>query len=323
MEKRSLGVTSNGRLRPFVLLAGTGAMLGLSTSAAKLGTGWGINPLALLAWPIAGATAILFVIGAARNDLPGISLRTFEYFTVAAFVTVAASNLIFFSAVPRVGASFVALAIAFPPMLTYLGALALRMERFEFLRACGVAAALAGAALLALFELDAPDASAGWIGLTFLGPVLLAVGNLYRTLRWPPGASADALAPGMLLAATVWLFAAALLPGLDLALPLEAWAVGLTLAQAGLFAGQFLLLFALQRAGGPVVLSLLGAVGAVVGVPVAVGLLGEDVPVGLPYAVPLIALGVGLIAWGGRRDGDKQLARLDKRHTIRSLHGKF
>lgn len=286
------------------LLVAAGALLGLSTNLAKLAGEWAIPPLAFLAWSLAGATLILFAVAARRQTLPPVTRRTVEYFAVSAFVTVAASNLIFFSAVPEVGASFVALAIAFPPVLTYLGALALRMERFHAVRAVGVAAALAGAAVLALFGLRAPDASGFWIGLTLMGPVLLAVGNLYRTLRWPDGVAPDALAPGMLLAATGMLFAAGALPGFSLAMPLDAHAIGLTVAQAAAFAGQFLMLFALQKAGGPVLLSLLGAVGAVVAVPVAIFLLGEAPPQGLIVAVPLIALGVALVAAGNRKTND-------------------
>ena len=112
-----------------------------------------VPPLAFLAWSLVGATAVLCAV---RGTLPRVTRRTIEYFVVAAFVTVAASNPIFFSAVPVVGASFVALAIAVPPVLTYLGALALRMEPFRLTRAAGVAAALAGAAVLALFELSTP-----------------------------------------------------------------------------------------------------------------------------------------------------------------------
>jgi drug/metabolite transporter (DMT)-like permease len=296
------------RLLPLILLLVTGAMLGLTTNLAKLAGDWGLPPLAFLAWAIAGATVVLLAVGAVRGTLPPLGRRTLEYFVVAAFVTVAASNLIFVSAVPHVGASFVALAIAFPPLLTYLGALLLGMEKLDPIRAGGVAAALAGGVILALLQLSAPDAPAFWIGLTLLGPVLLAIGNLYRTLRWPPGQSADALAPGMLVAATAMLFAAAAVPGLDIALPLEPRAIGLTAAQGALFAGQFLLLFQLQRAGGPVLLSLLGSVGAVVGVPVAILLLGEDAPPGLLYAVPLIALGVTLVTWGGLRMQRKETA---------------
>lgn len=292
----------SGRFLPLVLLLATGSMLGVTTNLAKLAGEAGLPPLAFLAWSIVGATAILLMVAWWRGELPNINRRTLEYFIVAAFVTVAASNLIFFSAVPRVGASFVALAIAFPPLLTYLGALALRMEGFDMLRAGGVALALAGAAVLAIFKFSAPDASVFWIALTLCGPVLLAIGNLYRTFRWPKGESAEALAPGMLVAASVMLLVASVLPGFTVSIPSDAtnaiWLIG---AQIGLFAAQFLLMFSLQKHGGPVLLSLLGSVGAIVGVPVAILLLGEEPPEGLIYAVPLIAAGIGLVTWGGMK----------------------
>ena len=60
-------------------------------------------------------------------------------------------------------------------------------------------------------------------------------------------------------------------------------------------------LFVLQKTGGPVLLSLLGAVGAVVGVPVAVILQGEALPEGLVVGGSLIALGVVLVTWGGMK----------------------
>ena len=283
----------------FLLL--TGILLGTSTTLAKVATGRGLDPLAFLAWSIVGAALLLAGVSLARGVRPPVGRRAIEYYVVAAFVTVAASNLIFFSAVPHVGASFVALAIAFPPLLTYLGALCLRMERLSAIRAAGVALALAGAATLAVLKLRAPEAAQGWIALTLVGPVLLAIGNLYRTLRWPPGASPEALAPGMVATAALMLLAAGAIPGLTLRLPLTPSALGLVAVQAAVFAGQFLGLFALQRAGGPVLLSLLGAVGALVGVPVAIGMLGEAPPAGLAPAAGLIAAGIALVTWGGLR----------------------
>lgn len=296
--------------RALLFLLVAGALLGTSTNLAKVATGRGIDPLAFLAWSIVGAAVLLGAAALARGVRPPAGRRAIEYYLVAAFVTVAASNLIFFAAVPRVGASFVALAIAFPPLLTYLGALCLRMERLSAIRAAGVALALAGAALLAVLKLRAPDAVPAWIALTLVGPVLLAIGNLYRTLRWPPGASPEALAPGMVGAAALMLLAAGAIPGLTLRLPLDPAALGLVALQAAVFAGQFVGLFALQRAGGPVLLSLLGAVGALVGVPVAIGLLGEAPPPGLAPAAILIAAGIALVTWGGLRAaaaGEKQV----------------
>ena len=163
-------------------------------------------------------------------------------------------------------------------------------------------AALAGVGVLAARKFSAPDASIFWIVLTLCGPVLLAIGNIYRTLYWPDNLSSSALAPGMLIAASVLLALVSIVPNYSLAVPMtELLPIGLIAIQAFVFAAQFLLLFLLQKTGGPVLLSLLGAVGAVVGVPVAIFLQGESPPEGLFLGASLIALGVVLVTYGGIR----------------------
>lgn len=300
-------------LVPLTCLLVGGALLGISTNVAKYAGEIGLSPLAFLFWSIAGAATILLVITLLLHELPPLNKRSFEYYFISALVSVAGSNLLFFSAIPHVGAGFVALIISLPPLLTYLGALALGMERFQTVRALGVAAALAGAGVLAARKFSAPDASVFWILIALCGPVLLAIGNLYRTLRWPEGASPNALAPGMLIAAVVLLGATSLLPNFSLTVPLGGFLpLGLITLQAFIFAGQFQLLFLLQKTGGPVLLSLLGSVGAIVGVPVAVFLQGESPPDGLILGASLIALGVALVTWGGM----KMMARSEQRLKV-------
>ncbi|MGB2140715.1 MAG: DMT family transporter [Psychrobacter sp.] len=285
---------------PLLCLLVGGALLGIATNLAKFAVEIGLTPLAFLFWSISGAAIILSIIAYMRDEVLAPSARSFEYYVIAALVSVAGSNLIFFSAIPHVGAGFVALIISLPPLLTYLAALVINIERFNIWRAFGVAAALAGAGVLAARKFSAPEASVFWIALALCGPVLLAIGNIYRSLRWPDDASPIALAPGMLIAAAIMLGLVGLLPGFTLAVPLAtALPIGLIVLQASIFAGQFLLLFVLQKTGGPVLLSLLGAVGAVVGVPVAVFLQGEAIPEGLVLGGSLIALGVALVTWGG------------------------
>ena len=285
------------------LIAG-GALLGVSTNMAKYAGTVGLTPLAFVFWSITGAALLLLALAVFRRQLPPITKPSIEYYLVAALVSVAGSNLIFFSAIPQVGASFVALVITLPPLLTYVGALLLKMERFDPIRALGVLAALAGAAVLAANKLNTPNASAFWILVTLCGPVLLAIGNLYRTLRWPTGASPSALAPGMLVAASIQLGVFSLLPNFSLALPSQdplALTVSIALIglQAFIFAAQFQLLFVLQKAGGPVLLSLLGSTAAVFAVPIAIFLQGEPPPEGLALGALLIALGVAFVTWGG------------------------
>ena len=300
VSKQQTSHNKHAWLIPFTCLLVGGALIGISTNLAKYANEIGVTPLAFLFWSITGAAIILLAVAVIKKELPPLTARSFEYYFVAALVSVAGSNLLLFSAIPHVGASFVALIVSLPPLLTYLGALMLRMERFNIIRALGVAAALTGAGVLAVRKFSAPDASIVWILLALCGPVLLAIGNIYRTLRWPDQASPNALAPGMLIAAALLLFMCSALPNFSVHVSLTGWLpLGVIVVQAGLFAGQFLLLFVLQKTGGPVLLSLLGSVGAVVGVPVAIFLQGENPPAGLFLGASLIALGVALVTWGG------------------------
>jgi len=289
-------------LVPLLCLVTTGAMLGVMTNLAKVAGTVGLAPLPFLAWSVAGGAAILLALNTVKRRLPALNRRSLEYFLVAGLVSIAAPNLIFFAAVPKVGVSFVALCIAFPPLLTYLAALTLGMERYNHRRAIGVLLALAGAAYLAMLKLNAPDAPTVWIIATLIGPVFLAIGNIYRTFRWPPGARPDELAPGMLGAAGLLLLAAGLLPGNSLHVSTETSLPMILIAvQSLFFAAQYYLFFILQKRGGPVYLSLMGSVAAVFGVPVAVLLLGETPPDGLAIGAVLIALGIYFVTRGAKK----------------------
>ncbi len=291
-------------------LIAAGLLLGVSTNLAKVAHGIGIAPLAYLTWSLAGAALILTIISWFRGRIAALNRRSLEYFIVGGFLTSAGANLVFFSAVPHLGISFIALMFSLPPLLTYVGALLLGMERFCWWRATGVFLALSGTAFLVAKQWLAPNADQFWIALTLIGPVLLSAGNLYRTRRWPPGESAESLAPGMLLGAIVILVGFSLLPGWSLDLSTQsAYTIPLIGIQAVIFAGQFLLLFVLQKTGGPVFLSLIGGVSAVFGVPIAMVLLAEPV---LPAFVPsatLIAAGIISMLIGAKACG---------RHVFRS-----
>jgi drug/metabolite transporter (DMT)-like permease len=285
-------------------LLAAGLLLGISTNLGKVAHGFGIAPLAYLTWSLAGAALILAIVSWFRGHVAALNRRSVEYFLVGGFLTSAGANLVFFSAVRHLGVGFIALMFSLPPLLTYLGALLLRMERFCWWRATGVLLALAGTGLLVAKQWVAPNADRFWIVLALVGPVLLSAGNLYRTRRWPPGASAESLAPGMLVGAIVILVVFSLLPGWSLDISAHsAHTIPLIGMQAVIFAGQFLLLFILQRAGGPVFLSLMGGVSAVFGVPIAMVLLAEPaLPAFLPSAA-LIAAGIVAMLFGAKACG--------------------
>lgn len=270
-----------------------GLLLGLTTNLVKVANRWDISPLSYLTWSMIGASVLLSGYSMWRRQIPKLTPQTLEYFFVSSLLTTVAANLIFFKAVPRLGVSFVAMMIALPPLLTYAGALLFRMERFCWRRASGVSLALVGTGLLVVKQWSVPQADPAWIVLTLLGPVLLALGNLYRTRRWPPGESSEALAPGMLITGSGLLIIYALMTDYPLPLPLvDIYTVTLIAIQSAVFAGQFLLMFVVQKQGGPVFLSLMGAVSAVFAVPIAMGILGEPMLLGITISALLVAGGI-------------------------------
>ena len=174
------------------------------------------------------------------------------------------------------------------------------MEKFATARAAGVAVALFGAGLLPIMKLDTPGAKTGGILVTLAGPVSLVAGNIYRSLRWPQNTPLHAPAPGMLAAAAVLLLRVGVVPGFSLAAPLDSAGPSLLIAaQTAAFALQYFLFFILQDRGGPVYVSLLGAVGALVCIPMAIFLIRDAAPAGLLAGGALIAVGVFLITRGG------------------------
>ena len=133
-------------------------------------------------------------------------------------------------------------------------------------------------------------------------PLVLAFGNIYRTLRWPAGAAPVFLAALMMFggALTLLPFALATEPG-QLPALLTSAAVGrLLLLETAVFAVLYFLFFILQRLAGPVYLSQIGTVAALVGTLIAVFALGEAAPPNLALAGTLVALGLTLFHRGGR-----------------------
>jgi drug/metabolite transporter (DMT)-like permease len=67
------------------------------------------------------------------------------------------------------------------------------------------------------------------------------------------------------------------------------------------FVAQYVALFRLQQVAGPVYLSQIGSVAAIVGSPVAVLALGEQLPDGFGLAALLIVLGLSIFQYRAAR----------------------
>jgi len=289
-------------LLSLLLLLGIGALMGLTSNLVKLASAAGWSPVAYLLWSLLGGGLLLLLFTRLRGEAPGLSPRLQRYYLALGLLSIALPNGLLFSSIPHVGAGFASMCLAFPPLITYLLALALRMEPLSRVRLLGICIGLSGSLLLALDKLHSGDSPLLWILAALAVPVFLGLGNIYRSRCWPAGASPLSLAPGMLLGGALLLLPLALFD-VTLAPALHSGpAISLLLVQMALFAIVYALYFVLQKLAGAVYLSQIGSVAAMLGAAMAVTLLGEHGSLSMLLAALCIVGGVLLVAWRGAQE---------------------
>jgi drug/metabolite transporter (DMT)-like permease len=280
--------------RPLPLLLITGSLLGLGFPLGKLAGAAGIAPI-VWSWIMAvgAGLVLLLALWLGRVRLP-LDARHLGYYLVTGAVSNALPNLLVFSAMPHLGAGFISIFFAFSPIVTLVFHSLLQRRRPSALGAAGIALGFAGALVIVLSKgrVDTPGGGALWLALAFLIPLLLACGNIYRTLAWPAGTSGLALAAGTNLGAGAVLGVLSLLWTGSLPLSAALAVPGLLLAQVAISAAMFAVFFRLQSVGGPVYLSQIGYVAAAVGLGTGTFVLGEHYGLLTWLGAVVVAVGV-------------------------------
>lgn len=286
----SFSQPSAGGAVPLLLAVGT--LLATSVVLAKAGAQAGWPPLALLQWALLGAPLLQLLLHSTWRNLKTLDRPAVGYMALSG-ILFAVPNALAFGAAEEVGAGFVAFCFAFPLMITYLLALALRMETFRLLKFTGVALGLIGAVLLASGKAAAPGGLTPWALAALSAPIIIAVANIYRTKYWPQGVTPILLSTGMMIGGFLTMLV--INRGAGLPMVPDTWnstTAGLLAAQIALFAALYDLYFRLQKLAGPVYLSQIGSVAAVSGAALAFGAFGE-VPSPAHFAA-FAAVGTGI-----------------------------
>lgn len=236
------------------LLFGGGAIWGLSFSAAKLVTEAGAHPFGLSLVNGFFGAAILLPYCIVRRRLPPLRRDYLVFYVVAGLLGTALPSAVLYSAAPHLPAGVLAIVTALVPLITYVLALGLRIERAEALRACGIVLGLLAILMIVLPEASLPHpAMAGWVLLALVVPASYSSEGLFIALRRPAGSDAIVLLCGMQLAGAAML--APLVWATDgwvsLALPwgeIEWWIVALVVVNTV----GYLMYIELVRIAGPV-----------------------------------------------------------------------
>lgn len=282
---------NKGAVLSCLLLVGT--LLALSLVIARVADEAGVPRLTFLMMSLLGAGLTLLGISIRRPEPTRPTLRSLEYALVSGAL-LAFPNALGFLAVRHVGAGFVTLSFAFPILVTWLIAVLVKLETFRTRRLVGVVLALLGGIILAGSKAFAEEVPVGWVALIPVIPVVVAVGNIYRTLRWPSGASPLFLAALMMIGAALSLVPVTVYrePGEWFFLMQGGRTFWLLVLETAVFAVLYRFYFVLQKMAGPVYFSQIGTVAAVVGSAVAVLFLGEALPPHAGLAGVLVAVGL-------------------------------
>jgi drug/metabolite transporter (DMT)-like permease len=276
-----------------VLLVLTGTFLGLTLPFGKLAFAAGIAP-SLWAFVIStGAGTVLLAAFLIIGKRPRVSWRMLRYYTITALISYAVPNLMTLSAIPRLGSGYTGIMYTLSPVFTLLLSILFKMRRPNLLGLLGIFVGFAGAVLVGLTrgQVGQP-ADPLWVGIGLLIPVLLALGNVYRTIDWPEGADPTELAAGSHLTTALLLIPVIFyMTGTFPAEPLGdvPW---LVFFQVMASACMFALYFRLQAVGGPVYLSQIGYVGAAVALLAGTLFLGEVYQLATWAGAVIITLGV-------------------------------
>jgi drug/metabolite transporter (DMT)-like permease len=231
-----------------------------------------------------------------------------RYYVLSALVSLVIPNLLIFSAIPRLGSGFTGILFTVSPVFTLLLSMVWRVRTPSGVGIAGIAVGFAGAVLVASTrgEVSQP-ASLAWLLAGLCIPASLAIGNMYRTLAWPPQAQPMELAIGSNLAAAAMLLALLLVRGEGAALQGLAVLPAVATAQVLASTAMFSLFFRLQQVGGPTYLSQIGYVAAAIALLAGTGLMGERYAWTTWAGALLILIGIALSVIAERRRTDAAL----------------
>ena len=206
-----------GPLTVFLLVL-AGLIYSLLFPINRIATENGVPALGYVVWLSLGGGALMLIACLVTRKMPRLGRRHVVTYIVGGALSVAAP---------------MTMIVVLAPLLSFVFALPVKLERFRWLGLVGLLFALAGVLLILLPETSLPEPGmVGWVLLTLLVPISFAIFNIFIDLYAPPQEGGLQLGTGILLAAGL------------IMLPVTAIAGGFHIFPGPSAAGEFAVLYA-------------------------------------------------------------------------------
>jgi drug/metabolite transporter (DMT)-like permease len=280
---------------PLLLLLGTGAGLAMITPLGKLALAAGTDPF-LWAGVIALAPCLVLFWFVPKQHVPWSSPSLWQFGFIGGLLANFIPSSILLLAIPHIGSGLAGLMFALSPVVTAGLSLLLKVRPPDRSLLFAVAMGFVGAVIVVAGRNSlSPPSAPQWLLLALLVPLSLSIGNVYRTAKWPEGASpvqigvvVNSSVVPLFAALAVW-NGAALQPLLH-----SPWLVAAQWVAALVNVGLF---FRLQWISGPTYLSQIGYVAAAISLATGTLALGESYPWQVWLGAALILTGLATSTW--------------------------
>lgn len=292
----------------WVLLVLNGSLIAAIYAVAKQAVQAGVPFATVFAGQVGVAAVIVAIALRMRGEPFPVHPRHIRYGLVAGLIGVTGPNLVTFAALAHLPAGVIGALTSLAPVFTYAIAIGLRLESLKIVGGLGVVFGLLGAVLIA--DPDTADLTSRtpWLLLALCSPLLLACGNVYRSVAWPRGLTPmGAAAVLLLLQCLVGIPVAAIAFGLSIPSNAAATGIPAVLAAGLLMAAFYMTAFELQRRAGPVLVGQLGNVISVASLAIGAVWLGERYESSTLVGAVIVVSGVLLVTWS-RRDAGPPVA---------------
>lgn len=270
-----------------------GSLVGAIFVIGKLLLGRGLSPLIVSLIQTGGAAAVLMAVQTARGERLPLDPASRRFYLIAALIAVAGSALLGNWVLARIPAGIFTVVVTLSPMFTSLFNALVERRWPSPTAALGTALGLAGVLLVLVPRARSVEAEQALALAVALGvPVLLAIGNVYRSRHWPSGLSAPMSSAGTMLVQALAVLPLIAVSGQRASVDQLAAAWPLLLAMVLVTLSANVAAAALQRIADSVAYSQIGYVVALTGVIWGAVLFGERLGWGFAPAVALVFVGV-------------------------------
>ena len=285
------------QMLPLILLIGAEVCFGATFSITRLAMDEGIPFFAFTFWASFGAVVLLFPVILARREFPRLTKNHLLFYLASGIFGLAFPYTMLAIVAPNTPPAVLSLVITLAPILTYIIAIILKLDRLAYIRVVGIAAGGGGVLCILLPETSLLESSALiWMIIALTVPFSFAIMAILAALIRPSDAGSYDSAFALLVVATIimipimaatgqlWMFSGSMSVG--------DWALIIYMV---INAGFYVVLYEVVRLAGPVFFSSGNFIATLSGVIWAILVFGEIPSYWIWVALVLLSLGLFLV----------------------------